>query len=214
MSEEIREAASVVVVREHPGGPQVLVVERSRASRFLPGYVVFPGGAVDAGDAALAASWFGATSEAARAAAVRELAEEAGLVLTGRGLEAANLYDPLHPVMIAPPQSGQLHELARWVAPREVTVRFDARYFAVTAPASVEPVPDGTEAALAWWVTPGRLLEEWEHGARMLYWPTLMTVMELARCRSAAELMALTIETREPLDEEVGRLPRSVFRQD
>ncbi len=214
VSEEIRKAASVIVVRDQPDGPQVVVVERSGASRFLPGYVVFPGGAVDAGDAGLAASWFGASSEAARAAAVRELAEEAGLVLTGRGLEAANGDDPLNPVMIAPPQAGQLHELARWVAPRDVTVRFDARYFAVTAPASAEPVADGTEAALAWWVSPGRLLEEWGDATRMLYWPTLMTVMELARCRSAAELMALTIETREPFEEEVGRLPRSVFLQD
>ena len=30
-------------------GPEVLVLERSAASRFLPSYVVFPGGAVDAG---------------------------------------------------------------------------------------------------------------------------------------------------------------------
>lgn len=214
MSEEIRKAASVIAVRDDPGGPQVLVVERSGQSRFLPGYVVFPGGAVDADDAALAASWFGAASEAARAAAVRELAEEAGIVLTARGMEGATGDDPVEPVNATPPGLEQLHELAHWIAPEDVPVRFDARYFAVVAPASLEPVADGIEAAEAWWVTPAGLLADWESGERKLYWPTLHTVMALARCRSVAELMALTIETREPDDDEVDRLPRSVFWQD
>jgi 8-oxo-dGTP pyrophosphatase MutT (NUDIX family) len=214
VSEEIRKAASVIAVRDDPDGPQVLVVERSTESRFLPGYVVFPGGAVDADDAALATSWFGTPTEAARAAAVRELAEEAGLVLTGRGLEPVRGDDPVGPASVTPPESGQLHELAHWIAPDDVPVRFDARYFAVSAPGSLEPVADGTEAARAWWATPERLLAEWEAGDRKLYWPTLLTVMELARCESAAELMALAIQTREPDDDEVDRLPRSVFWQD
>ena len=60
MSEQIRHAASVVAVREGADAePEVLVLERGAASRFLPGYVVFPGGAVDDDDAALAARWFG-----------------------------------------------------------------------------------------------------------------------------------------------------------
>ena len=45
MSGDIRKAASVIAVRDAADGPEVLVVERSAASRFLPGYVVFPGGA-------------------------------------------------------------------------------------------------------------------------------------------------------------------------
>ena len=58
------------------------MLERSAASRFLAGYVVFPGGAVDGGDAVIAERWFGDAAEAARAAGVRELVEEAGLALT------------------------------------------------------------------------------------------------------------------------------------
>ncbi len=85
MKDEIRKAASVVAVREGADAPEVLVVRRSEASRFLPGYVVFPGGAVDADDAQLAQDWFGTPDEAARAGAVRELAEEVGLVLTSGG---------------------------------------------------------------------------------------------------------------------------------
>ena len=38
MGERIRHAASVIAVREgRDGDPEVLVVERSAASRFLPG---------------------------------------------------------------------------------------------------------------------------------------------------------------------------------
>ena len=70
----IRRAASVVCVRaDGDGEPEVLVVRRSPESRFLPGYVAFPGGAVDAGDAAHAERWFGDPALAPRAAAVREL---------------------------------------------------------------------------------------------------------------------------------------------
>jgi 8-oxo-dGTP pyrophosphatase MutT (NUDIX family) len=216
MSDDIRHAASVVAVREGaPGGdPEVLVLERGAASRFLPGYVVFPGGAVDADDARLAARWFGDDAEAARAAAVRELVEEAGLALTGAGLVDAGDPDSLDPVHGAPPGVDQLHELARWVAPDEVPVRFDARYYAVLAPRDLEPAPDGAEAVHAWWASPRELLAEWQVGARKLYWPTYATMLELASCDSAATIASLTFETREPDDDEVVRLPRSVFWED
>lgn len=215
MGERIRHAASVIAVREgRDGDPEVLVVERSTASRFLPGYVVFPGGAVDRTDAELAARWFGDPSQAARAAAVRELVEEAGLALTGDGLVDAGTPDSLEPVHVSPPSTGQLHQVARWVAPDEVPVRFDARYFTVEAPGGLGPAPDGAETAKAWWASPRTLLAEWQAGVRSLYWPTYATMLELAACESAGSIASLTFETREPTDDEVVRLPRSVFWED
>lgn len=214
MGDDIRQAASVIAVREGAADPEVLVLERSARSRFLPGYVVFPGGAVDGDDAALAAKWFDDDAEAARAAAVRELVEEAGLALTRDGLVDAGTPDSLDPVHAAPPSVEQLHELARWVAPDEVPVRFDARYFTVAAPMGLEPAPDGGEAARAWWASPRELLAEWQAGARKLYWPTYATMLELAACDSAEAVAALTFETREPDDDEVVRLRRSVFWED
>ncbi|MDH5313755.1 MAG: NUDIX domain-containing protein [Actinomycetota bacterium] len=211
MGEEIRHAASVVAVREGTGDPEVLVLERGPASRFLPGYVVFPGGAVDDADTALAARWFDDEGEAARAAAVRELVEEAGLALTRAGLVDAGEPDSLDPVHAAPPSVSQLHELARWIAPDDVPVRFDARYFAIAAEPGLEPAPDGSEAAHAWWASPKELLAEWQVGARRLYWPTYATMIELAACESAKAIASLTFVTREPDDDEVVRLPRSVF---
>src|SRR6478672_1851049 len=85
----IRRAASAVCVRPATERFEVLVVQRSEGSRFLPGYIAFPGGAVDAEDEARAARWFADPEEAPRAAAVRELTEEVGLTLTADGLVAA-----------------------------------------------------------------------------------------------------------------------------
>ncbi len=128
----IRRAASVICVREGGGGPEVLVVERSLESRFLPGYVAFPGGAVEDADAEHAERWFGSAGEAPRAAAIRELLEEVGLVLNADGLGATEGADPLARVHAAPPTTRQLPEMAHWIAPPAVPVRFDARYFAVS----------------------------------------------------------------------------------
>src|SRR5436189_2127134 len=86
--QEPRPAATVIAARDTDDGIEVLVLRRSSGSRFLPGYVVFPGGAVDAGDAELARRWFGDSGEAIRACAIRELAEETGLTMTADGISA------------------------------------------------------------------------------------------------------------------------------
>jgi 8-oxo-dGTP pyrophosphatase MutT (NUDIX family) len=66
---EARQAASIIVLRDSPAGPEVLLVRRNPTQRFMGGAWVFPGGAVHASDADHAA------------AAVRELEEEAGIAL-------------------------------------------------------------------------------------------------------------------------------------
>jgi 8-oxo-dGTP pyrophosphatase MutT (NUDIX family) len=66
---EPRQAASIIVLRDSPDGPEVLLVQRNPAQRFMGGAWVFPGGAVHAEDADHAA------------AALRELSEEAGIAL-------------------------------------------------------------------------------------------------------------------------------------
>ncbi len=69
-----RESASVIVVRDGDGALELLLVQRNPEQRFMGGFWVFPGGAVDAG-------------ETHRATAVRELAEEARV----GGVDAAAL---------------------------------------------------------------------------------------------------------------------------
>ena len=214
MGDEIRQAASLIGVRDGADGPEVLVIERTLDHRFLPGYVAFPGGAVDPGDRDLAERWFGDAGEEARAAAVRELAEEVGLAVTGDAVVAAGLDRSLAPIDASPPRLDALQEIARWIAPRDVPVRFDARYYAVRMQDAADPDPDGTEAARAWWISPTDLLAAWASEEVRLYWPTHYTVVALAGRRDVEDLLRLRLATREPDDDDLGRLPRSVFFQD
>jgi 8-oxo-dGTP pyrophosphatase MutT (NUDIX family) len=203
VTEQLRHAASLIAGRDGEDGLELLVVERGAGSRFLPGYVAFPGGSVDEGDEALASAWWGAPQEAGRACALRELAEEAGLDLSDADVDVGR-----------PPTPERLIEIAHWVAPEQVPVRFDARYYATRLPAGMEPVADGGEVAATWWESPTALLDGWRAKARKLYWPTYFTLLHLAACGSVDDLLALRIETREPDDEELERLPRDVFWQD
>jgi 8-oxo-dGTP pyrophosphatase MutT (NUDIX family) len=66
---EPRQAASIVVLRDSPDGPEVLLVQRNPEQRFMGGAWVFPGGGVHDEDADHAAT------------AVRELEEEACVTL-------------------------------------------------------------------------------------------------------------------------------------
>jgi len=209
----LRRAASVIAGRDGTPGLEILVIERGPGNRFLPGYVAFPGGSIDAEDEALAERWFGTAVEAARACAVRELLEELGVALTAAGLVPA---DPRSQATIdrSPPDAAMLAPIAHWVAPERVPVRFDADYFAIAAPPGLQPRPDGGEIARAWWTSPRTLLAEWEAGRRKLYWPTLFTVRSLTSCASVRDLLALRILTREALPEEERRLPRSTFWQE
>ena len=210
----MRQAASLIGVRDGSDGPEVLVIERTLDHRFLPGYIAFPGGAVDAADASLAERWFGNSDEASRAAAIRELVEEVGLAVTRETVVGADRDRPLARIHDDPPPPTRLPEVARWIAPERVPVRFDARYYAARMDGAADPMPDGVEAAKAWWASPRELMRAWESGELLLYWPTHFTMSALANCRDADELLGLQITTREPDDNELERLPRSVFYQD
>src|SRR4051794_39174532 len=72
-----RQAASVILLRGAAEALELLLVKRDPNARFMGGVWVFPGGAVDAHE--------GEGDEAHRAAAVRELAEEAAV----EGIDAA-----------------------------------------------------------------------------------------------------------------------------
>ncbi len=92
-----RDAATVVLLRDSPVGPQVYLQRRVTAMAFAAGMHVFPGGSVDPADAEAhvrwagpsAAQWaevLGSSEPLARAlvcAAVRETFEESGVLLAG-----------------------------------------------------------------------------------------------------------------------------------
>ncbi|HEV8564062.1 MAG TPA: NUDIX domain-containing protein [Actinomycetota bacterium] len=206
----LRQAASVIAGRDAPG-LEVLVLERAATSRFLPGYVAFPGGSIEAEDADLGRRWFGSDEESRRACVVRELVEECGLAITGGGVIRSESLDP---VDAAPPDAGTIVEIAHWIAPESIPVRFDARYFAVEVSAGLDPRPDEVETTATWWATPADVLDDWEAQRRRLYWPTYFTMRALATCLTVADLLALRLDTREPDDQELEWLHRSTFFQE
>jgi 8-oxo-dGTP pyrophosphatase MutT (NUDIX family) len=69
---EARQAASLILLRDSPDGPEVLLVQRNPEQRFMGGAWVFPGGATHSGE-----------DEDHAATAIRELEEEAGIALSG-----------------------------------------------------------------------------------------------------------------------------------
>ncbi|HWE88384.1 MAG TPA: NUDIX hydrolase [Pseudonocardiaceae bacterium] len=92
-----RDAATVVLLRDSPRGPEVFLLRRVGAMAFAAGMTVFPGGGVDPRDADVSlawsgpppvkwAKWFDCSPELARAlvcAAIRETFEESGVLLAG-----------------------------------------------------------------------------------------------------------------------------------
>src|SRR5919109_230867 len=158
-----RPAATVILLRrggKHAErGLQVLLVQRNPEARFMPGVWVFPGGAVDASD--------GDGEEAHRAAAVRELAEEAGIELN----------------------PGELVGYSRWITPRVVPIRFDTRFYLALAPAHSPPEPDGSETVDAGWFRPREALERHRAGELSLVFPTIKHLESLVGYASAAEAL-------------------------
>ena len=201
------------MARAADAGVEVLVLRRSEASRFAPGFLVFPGGVVEDGDEPLAERLWGDRGQAARACALRELYEETGLLLTASGLEVVTERPPLEERPLDPPAAGDLVEMARWVAPRTLEFRFDAIFFAVGAPPGLEPVPDGIEAAAAWWAVPEEILVESTRGESPLMWPTLVTLERLASASGVEDVLAMRIEQLEPGHEEREARVRGAWRR-
>ena len=95
----LRDAATVIALRDRHSDPHVLMGQRGATAAFMPSKFVFPGGAVDPADAdvpfsrplpALCAERLtedapGTLSNALAAAAIRELWEETGLMLGDPG---------------------------------------------------------------------------------------------------------------------------------
>jgi 8-oxo-dGTP pyrophosphatase MutT (NUDIX family) len=168
-----RQSASLILVRDGERDLEVLLVQRNPAARFMGGFWVFPGGAVDGG-------------EDHRTAAVRELAEEAGV---------ANL----EPEALVP--------YSRWITPERIEIRFDTRFYVARAPAGARPRVDGDECVDLRWTTPRAALDAYAREELPLVFPTLRHLEELATCATVDDLLA-----RARGREIVAVLPRVVLR--
>jgi 8-oxo-dGTP pyrophosphatase MutT (NUDIX family) len=103
----VRDAATVVLLRDSAGGPEAFLLRRVRGMAFAAGMTVFPGGAVDPRDADTAVGWVGppiadwttpfdadeALARALLCAAVRETFEESGVLLAGPSADEVTATD-------------------------------------------------------------------------------------------------------------------------
>jgi 8-oxo-dGTP pyrophosphatase MutT (NUDIX family) len=140
----VRDAATVVVLRDGGSRPRVLMGQRGAAAAFMPSKFVFPGGAVDPGDAAIplasplaadCTARLGAGAAALAAAAIRELWEETGLPLGRPGAWPGAIpadWQGFADRGLVPDAAG-LRYIFRAITPPGRPRRFDARFFLIDA---------------------------------------------------------------------------------
>ena len=179
-------AATVVLLRPGPDGPEVLLTHRPATMAFGPGLHVFPGGRVDPEDRASTPA--GPASEAAVAAgralggnlppddalavhraAIRELREEAGIPLDG--IE-------------------RLVPIAHWTTPAFMPRRFSTWFFVADLPSHAMPIFATDEVAAHRWVTPLRALEQMAAREIAMWVPTTCVLQRLIEtgARRASEV--------------------------
>jgi 8-oxo-dGTP pyrophosphatase MutT (NUDIX family) len=156
-----RPAATVILLRGGSERLEVLLVRRNPLARFMGGAWVFPGGAVDRNE--------GDGQVALRAAAIRELAEEAGIAID---------------------RPDELLAFARWITPAQVKTRFDTWFYLAAAPAGAQARVDGAEVVEARWYEPAAALQAGRDGELLLVFPTIKQLEQLSGFRSAEALIS------------------------
>jgi len=145
----IRNAATVIVIRDRMTAPAILMGQRGATAAFMPNKFVFPGGAVDEGDAQVplasplnpqCAARIGedaapALAHAIPAAAIRELWEETGLILGTKGAWQGDTPADWQSFAATGhlPHAAPLQFVFRALTPPGRPRRFDARFFLLDA---------------------------------------------------------------------------------
>jgi 8-oxo-dGTP pyrophosphatase MutT (NUDIX family) len=179
-----RQAASVILLRGGTTELELLLVRRTPKARFMGGVWVFPGGAVDAAE--------GDGDDAHRAAALRELREEAAITVE----------DP-----------ASLVKFSRWITPAEVQIRFDTHFFLAELPAGQQPQVDGEECVDLGWFAPSAALQAHADGEIVLVFPTIKHLEQLSEFASVEALITYArgrevqpVQPRVVLEGEVARI--------
>jgi 8-oxo-dGTP pyrophosphatase MutT (NUDIX family) len=179
-----RQAATVILLRGGEQSLELLLVKRTPHARFMGGVWVFPGGAVEQEE--------GDDDRAHRAAALRELREEAGVEL---------------------PHTDELVKFSRWITPAEVRTRFDTHFFLAPLPPGQEPRVDGEECVELGWFTPAGALAAHRAGEILLVFPTIKHLEQLSAFATATALLeharGRTVEAVQPrvvVDGEVAHI--------
>jgi 8-oxo-dGTP pyrophosphatase MutT (NUDIX family) len=241
MAVQPRLAATVMVLRDDSAGQgiEVFMVRRVIQSEFMPDVYVFPGGSTTAEDrqaeqmegicAAVAPSTSdpeGRTrlGKGVRAAAIRELFEEANVLLAYQ--DGAILAVNEHSIPRFERYRRQFHEhrgslieiaqaerlilatdrlayFAHWITPDVMPKRYDTHFFLAPAPTEQEALYDHLETSEGVWIQPARALQRFQQGTFPIAFPTYHQLRNLSHFQSVREALHAAetcyVPTHEPL---------------
>lgn len=222
----IRDASTVIVLREKDGGLETFMLCRHQQSGFMGGAHVFPGGKVDAGDSDT--RWLDRVhgspeqiterlgeAEPKRGlgllvAGVRETFEEAGVLLasTMEGADLAKARQQLHDgaqfIELADAVDMKIDAMAlapyaRWITPKMESRRFDTRFYIAVTPEGQTASHDGSETTSAVWLQPSRAIDDMTCGKIKLAPPTVRTLHWLAEFSDAQSVIDDALSRKPPL---------------
>jgi 8-oxo-dGTP pyrophosphatase MutT (NUDIX family) len=213
-----RPASTILLLRDSTGPDgkgeiEVFMMVRHYEIDFNSGALVFPGGAVDAGDKDIiarpelySAEGLDAAALSFGIAAIRETFEESGILLArakgspalidahrASAIEGGNRRDlcdgsvSFLKVLSDNELVLALDELipyAHWITPEGMPKRFDTWFFLAAAPPDQLGTHDGKESTDSIWVSPREALAGGESGRFKLPFPTTRNLIKLGKHRS------------------------------
>ena len=193
---ELRNAATVLLLRDAANGIEVLMTRRSMTASFAPGAYVFPGGGIDTTDSAACSLSTRRTTQSdlhltQAIAAIRESFEELGVLLAkhadGSHVNTADIaaLDRKAPFAAQCQARGltlagaDVFVLAHWVTDRDLPRRFDVPFLVARMPDGQEPVADEAEQFEPEWIRPADALKRHAAGNFLIIFPTIRTLERL-----------------------------------
>ncbi|MDO9195831.1 MBL fold metallo-hydrolase [Rhodoferax sp.] len=212
----LRPAATVLLLRDSDNGIEVLMTRRSMTASFAPGAYVFPGGGVDAADAASHAQALRRATQSdlhltQAIAAIRESFEELGVLLARKADGAHADHGDIAALDRSKPFTAQCQArgltlaadevfvLAHWITDRDLPRRFDVPFLVARMPDGQTPVADETEQFEPVWVRPADALARHKAGEFFIIFPTIRTLERLLDHATVDAVLQACAATEQPL---------------
>ena len=211
-----RPAATVLLLRDSAHGLEVLMTRRSHSASFAANAYVFPGGGVDALDAASHAQASRRSTQSdlhltQAIAAIRESFEELGVLLARRAdgrpadqhdiaaLERSQPFVAQCQTLGLTLAADEVFVLAHWIGDRDLSRRFDVPFLVARMPEGQTPVADESEQFEPVWVRPFDALARHQAGDFFIIYPTIRTLERLLAYPDADAVLHACAATEEPL---------------